>query len=225
MFDEQRDRALGAGGGELLEIIEALAEHEPVRDVYLWAVRQIEDPSLPVRLFAVQVLERLAFNRPKFSAEAAEAIRPRLTAEDDPEVLESLVSAYAEFRHPHEVGELRQLMAHPDDLVRAQVAWRLDAIEPLLVLAYDAVGEVRGNALANLFRRTEPGTTAVQQAYADHRDDDNEDARIESLAGLARDGDEDALAVLHAIAAVQQGFTAQSRIDEIDFRRSLHFGH
>ncbi|WP_127501081.1 HEAT repeat domain-containing protein [Actinoplanes solisilvae] len=223
---ELLERALHYGDPasvDWLASVVALGTREPAIDQFRWAAARIGDPRVLVRRFAADLVELLSYERPPFQGEAAEAVRPRLAAESDAGVLLSLVKAYAEYRQPQGLSVLIPLARHADPAVRVEVAWRLDDLATLFELADDPVARVRANALANILR-TDRGSSGALAAYARHRDDRDEEVRVEALAGLARHGDDVALEELRAIAERQPGWVARSRYDGVVAERSLHFG-
>ncbi|XVU24339.1 hypothetical protein ACQPZJ_45125 [Actinoplanes sp. CA-054009] len=181
---------------------------EPER-AYGWAVERLDDPRTNVRRFAADVLYTLSLDDYGPSPGTEEAIRPRLTAEEDRDTLSSLLGAYR--------GPLEHVAAHarhPDSGIRARVAHELAGTgSPFLDLVAemtdDPDGDVRASALSSLFvseyfydwdfRPDSVAAPFVLAAYTAHRDDPHLQARVEALCGLARYGDVEALAVLRAV--------------------------
>ncbi|XVU29272.1 HEAT repeat domain-containing protein [Actinoplanes sp. CA-054009] len=192
---------------------------EAVREVaegeaFEWAIARIADPDVRVRRFAADVVEELSFDPKPSKAAAIATLTERLGAEDDGCALASVVIAYTQYHHPDPRPELKRFADHRDPRVRAAVADGVGEPETLLALAGDPDGEVRAAALAWLFRRYD-FAPAFAAAFAAHRDDEHVDARIPALAGLARAGDDAALAELLALAEGRDDVPAYWRYDEV----------
>ncbi|MFF5083298.1 HEAT repeat domain-containing protein [Actinoplanes sp. NPDC000266] len=198
------------GEAEWGEAVREVAE----REAFGWAVARLADPDMLVRRFAAGVVEELSFDPKPSPAEAIAALTERLDAEGDGCALASVVIAYTQYHHPHARPELKKLAGHRDPRVRAAVADGVGEPETLLALAGDPDGDVRATALAWLFRLYD-FAPAIAAAFAAHRDDDNLDARIPSLAGLARAGDDTALAELLELAGGRDDVPAYWRYDEV----------
>ncbi|XVV16366.1 hypothetical protein ACQP2X_18990 [Actinoplanes sp. CA-131856] len=192
------------------EAVRELAE----REAYDWAIARVADPDVRVRRFAADVVEELSFDPKPSKAAAIATLTERLAAEDDGCALASVVIAYTQYHHPHTRPELRKLADHRDPRVRAAVADGVGEPATLLTLAGDTDGEVRATALAWLFRLYD-FAPEIGAAFAAHRHDEHLDARIPSLAGLARAGDDTALAELLELAGGRDDVPAYWRYDEV----------
>ncbi|MFI7602297.1 HEAT repeat domain-containing protein [Actinoplanes sp. NPDC049681] len=199
------------------------------RDATLrWAADRLSDPSVRMRQFASELVLMMSFSRSAPDPMMAEALRPRLGAEDDPIALGQVISAFAEFTTPWDsdgpvdMSDVVPHARHRDPGIRRRVAGELDraigsssrysadppvapdvaddVVAALLDLAEDPDATVRAAALRTL-GDSEIGLPQVHEALAAHVDDDHRDARFQAAAGLALRGDPAALAALRRMAA------------------------
>jgi len=93
-----------------------------------WAANQVSSSSVALRQFAASLLLTMSFDKHAVGPELVEALRLRLVAETDPNVLGHLISAFAEYSTPRDAEEpvdLRDLLplaTHADPGVRRRVA-------------------------------------------------------------------------------------------------------
>lgn len=206
------------------QLVEELTQSEPPDELCRWALRRIAAPEPRVRRFAAEIVHEFSYDLRPLREEVKRALLPRLSAEEDPATLLAVTTAFAEYHHPDSRArpELHGLARHSDAAVRAEVAERIDDLDLLSSLASDPVGAVRAAALAQIFR-TDLGTPAARAAYAAHRDDGDDDARMRALAGLAKFGDDAAQERLLAMTGGRDDVQAYWLYDEVvRYRRLTH---
>jgi hypothetical protein len=126
--DELAARALHfavPGSCDWTESLDALTSRMDLRPIFTWAAEWLDDPSVDVRRFAVDVLHYMSFDERPFATQAVEVLRERLRVEPDPVALESAIGAFAWYsRDDADLMEVMRHARHPDP----QVRWRVAAL-------------------------------------------------------------------------------------------------
>jgi hypothetical protein len=179
-----------------------------------WAANQLSSSSVALRQFVASLLLTMSFDKDAVAPELVDALKLRLFAETDPNVLEQLIGAFAEYSTPRdtedpvELREILPLARHTDPAVRWRVADelvrivgasrqhrhyegtlassdpRVEVVAVVIGLAGDVVGRVRTAALRTL---AESGLDIpqVRDVMVAHLTDEHPDAQLEAVAGLA----------------------------------------
>jgi hypothetical protein len=175
-----------------------------------WAAALLADPQPDVRQFAASVVQSISFDQKPRRTEALVALRARLPAEPDADVLVALIMAFAAYHGPGDLPEIVAHAQHPDRQVRRQVAADLvyalmdaasapAAVGLLIKLGRDRDGTVRTAALRTL-RDHAFDSPATGELLIAGRDDSDPGVRLEALTGLARGGDRSAFEELRRLA-------------------------
>jgi methionyl-tRNA formyltransferase len=161
------------------------------------------------RAVGAYVLGQLGIPERTFPAESAEALERHAEHEQDPEVLATIASAFANLGAPHGTETLLRLRRHDDARVREGAADALagrddeGVFEALVELTSDPEPSIRDWATFALGTLSPKDTPTLRDALAARLDDPDDSTRIEAVHGLALRSDTRALdAVLDLLGEV-----------------------
>lgn len=131
-----------------------------------------------------------------FPQEAGEVLLAMLASEEDPEVLEAVLTALSYLHDPKSIPEVARFVKHEDPEVRHTAVLALmghddqTAIDLLIGLSVDEDPEVRDWATFALGTQLDADTPEIRAALAERLQDPDEVIRGEALVGLARRRDD-----------------------------------
>ena len=132
----------------------------------------------------------------RFPKESVEILLGMLPAEEEPEVLEAILTALSHLKDAKAIPAVAQLVKHPDAEVRHAAVLALmghddqAAIDLLIELSVDEDPEVRDWATFALGTQLEADAPDIRRALADRLEDPDDVVRGEALVGLARRKDD-----------------------------------
>ena len=167
------------GSPEVLDAMRALAGSAERRD----------------RCVAAFVLGQLGVPQRTFAEESARALESMARTEHDPGVLATIANALGNLGEGYGTETLLGLRSHQDAAVRDGVARALAgrdddrAVMALMELSRDADGEIRDWSTFALGALAQRDTDDLRQALVARLHDENDEARVEAVHGLALRGD------------------------------------
>ena len=203
--DEPDDELDDDTAGRLVHLLQERGE-----DVVLeWALPALTDPNPWHREAAAWVLGEFGYEQGRpFGDQVMPALVRAARSESDPDARREMVSAIGRAEDPAWVPELLSYADDGDHEVRERVARSLpgmfagddpsaEAIAALITLTADVDPDVRDWATFGLGTQSTLDSDAIRDALADRLEDvDGGVTRFEAVIGLARRGDERALAAL-----------------------------
>ena len=189
--------------------IRALHQQGDVQTLHA-ATKLLDSKDPEQRELAVDILAQLGQGRKAGSGDctlqeaAADLLLPRLSTEEHPHPLQALASAFGHLEDPRAIPLLVGLRQHPNPDVRRGVVFGLlghdnaNAVTALIDLSRDSEHTVRDWATFGLGTRIALDEPRVREALRGRLYDTDGDARAEAILGLARRGDEGAIAPLMA---------------------------
>jgi HEAT repeat protein len=132
-----------------------------------------------------------------FRDESYALITKALKTEDDPLVIDSMISALGHLYNHEAIPLILRYQDHPSEDVRFSVAFALGcfpndprSVEGLLKLTSDADEDVRNWAVFGLGVQGDADSPAIREALLRRLEDANEEAREEAAIGLGKRRDE-----------------------------------
>ncbi|AEV86662.1 hypothetical protein ACWT_5645 [Actinoplanes sp. SE50] len=230
--DELLARALRSADPEAPDwsnVRRALQQRFSMADNVRWSIDRLGDPRVAVRRFTAELMHHLTLDGDgpdePYAPQALNALHDRITVEPEPLVLDSLMGAYAGFRHIGDIlVELLPFAGHPHPGVRTRVAMELlngtggPADDPpphvlgvMFGLTRDPSAQVRGAATAELvYSRID--TPELRDHLAALLAGSDRRIRIQAATGLAMRGDPDALVQLRDLSA-EDGYESHAWYD------------
>jgi methionyl-tRNA formyltransferase len=156
-----------------------------------------DDPR--ARAVGAYVLGQLGIPERTHPQESAEALERLAAAEEDPEVLATIASAFGNLGSPYGIETLLRLRRHADPRVREGAADALAGrddervFDALVELTTDSEPGIRDWATFALGTLSPQDTPTLRDALAARLDDSDDSTRIEAVHGLALRGDARAL--------------------------------
>jgi HEAT repeat protein len=184
------------------QIIDILARRG-TPDVFETARRLCLADGAAEKCLGCHLLGRLAsFKRPDFDDGMA-VLLPMLESENEPRVLECVISALGHAQDPRAVGPVMRHLGHPNPQVRWHIVLMLtacgerdDSVSALIDYTKDSDALVRDWACHGLGSAWQFDTPALRDALADRLDDPDDYVRGEAFVGLALRHDERVVAPL-----------------------------
>jgi len=205
---ESAERALSLDDDSARWDIVAKLQADPGHAAFDAAERLCGAGEAKQRLMGADILGQVGFTREggarvgPFRDEAMRVLLDLVEREEDPEVLESVCTAFGHLNDPRAIGPLVRLRTHPDADIRFSVAFGLlalperEALDALIQLSADPDVSVRDWATFGLGRQNEEDFPELREALVARIDDPDEQTRAEALYGLAVRGDRRALGPL-----------------------------
>lgn len=180
--------------------IQLLQKRDPQE---VWAlVAPLATHDVPaLRALVPDVLRFLGGSARPRHADTIELLRDMLRAEQPPEVLGSIATAFVDLSDEAAVELLVPFVTHPDVVVRSAVVHGLLpvarlAVPQLVALSSDPAAQVRDWATFGLGSQTDLDSPELREALAARLEDEDEDTRAEATLGLSLRKDRRALALV-----------------------------
>ena len=162
------------------------------RDVLERAIGLCQSDCALERRTGADILGQLGLPDRTFPKACVHALLMVLEAEQDPEVLQSILVAFGHLREPEAIGPASRFRDHADPEVRFAVVHAMTghedsrAIAVLIELTRDPEAHVRDWATFGLGSQVQVDTPALREALVERLADEDGDTRGEAMVGLAR---------------------------------------
>ncbi|MEV0250548.1 HEAT repeat domain-containing protein [Nocardia sp. NPDC050712] len=225
MNDKAGNDLAGVGSAELLERALVVGDpeddrwwrtvtelqHRTDRDTFDAVAALLDSTDSTTRLLAVDILSQYGYAHEKPFLEEALPLFAAAAQDPDPRVVASAIGGFGHHYDPRGLPAVLPHITSPERGIRFSAAVALatiagdppapEAVDALVLLSTDPEDMVRDWAVFGLGTQLEIDTPAVRDALAARLDDHDPETAAEAAMGLARRGDDRAVAALHTMLA------------------------